>query len=87
MNVETKQGKTSVIELGDVFYSMASSTYYMLIKNLENRYYLHGLDGAHLVGNFYESIERARNQLQIKVDYSEYIHYQQSKYKLVLEEV
>ena len=52
MKVEAKCGKASIIEVGDVFYSKSSDCYLMLIINLEKRYYLHGLDGEHLVGNF-----------------------------------
>lgn len=59
----------------------------ILIRNLEKKYYLHGLDGDFLVGNFYESIEWAREQLQIKLEKGYYIHYPQSKYKLELKEI
>lgn len=87
MKVENNQNKKSVIETGDIFYERESKSYYMLIINLEKRYYLHGLDGEYIVGNFYESLDRARNHLQEKLDEGYYIHYPQSKYKLVLDEV
>ncbi|MGE7840650.1 hypothetical protein ACQKNX_07655 [Lysinibacillus sp. NPDC093712] len=87
MNIEVNKVEASIIELGDIFYSKRSKDYLILIKNLENRFYLHGLDGERFVANFYESINRAKECLQLELEEGLYIHYPQSKYKLVMEEV